>query len=482
MKAAKKLQMEKRCPCDPEHWNDCPEHPWYLKLRVNGVAYEESITRWALAALGKRITLFTDAASIRNIMVGQMEAGTFIKAKNLVAQARATAVEAKVKPVVVTGLTLQALALPADPPLAEPIDFFTLEVEKDTKKRQNSKVNDRAILRRLCKRYGRLPMELLVLDHLNTFRESLTNRKGEPLAASSWNKYRTVLGQLFAWAAWKGHIPKDPIMSVPKQQRKLIKRVKPAQRIKRFPADIWDNLLEAALEQRADCRLYECLIGLEELDVRIGELLALQWGDIDLAGRTVWIRAKEVGGAKTGNGRRLTLSDFLYQLLTARHMQFDPAGQRFGRRAYAFGDPYGQRVKSIRKAYSVALLRAHNIEPRWKKKNRDFDTATRAKLADIDLKIHDIRHEAVNRKLESGQYDLEHIKDRLGHATLAQTSTYVHPVAGSIVAAQRAYDAQRAARGKQITLRRGKLRANGRAPKIQAVKAALLKRSNRSTA
>jgi integrase len=172
-------------------------------------------------------------------------------------------------------------------------------------------------------------------------------------------------------------------------------------------------------------------------------MLVLQWPDVYLDRRQIYIRAIEIGGMKTGKPRWIDMSDPLYQVLVKLPRR-DPAGRAFRRRAYVFGDAFGERIKSIEKAYLTALLRSHNIEPSWTD-NGNFDPSSRAAVAEIDLHVHDIRHEAACRWLESGCFDLAKIQARLGHASLAQTATYLHSVVSSIRDAQKHYDQYRAA-------------------------------------
>ena len=50
---------------------------------------------------------------------------------------------------------------------------------------------------------------------------------------------------------------------------------------------------------------------------------------------------------------------------------------------------------------------------------------SRAKLREIDLHFHDLRHEAGSRLLENG-WSIHHVKEMLGHAKISQTDTYLN--------------------------------------------------------
>ena len=100
----------------------------------------------------------------------------------------------------------------------------------------------------------------------------------------------------------------------------------------------------------------------------------------------------------------------------------DPAGRRYPPTAYVFGR-LGARVRSVKKAWETALLRAHSCEPAWN--GSSLSLASRAQLRSIDMHFHDLRHEAGCRWLEAG-WPIHHVQEMLGHSNLSQTSTYLH--------------------------------------------------------
>jgi integrase len=417
--------VEKYCECGSARWPKCA-HPWYmLKFRYQRKEYAPNITRHARVVLATAITTKTEADAVADRIRADIRSGAYVSASDY-------------RPAVappVQGRTLDDLAQV----------FDDLRIAGDTNKKPNSKVNDRAILKRLRAtdvargRLGALPMETLTLDDLVAFRAA---RK---VANSTWNKQRTVLGQLFRWAKWSGHISVDLIAAAPPDVLKLLRRGKAAQRNRRLDDRELDNLKEAARElHRAidGTRLYALVIALLESGARVGELLALQWRDVQLYERMFFVRAEEIGAGKTGLARVLEISQPLYDVLVT--LTHDPAGQEFKRTDYVFGDAYGGRIKSIDKAWSTAVLRAYNIEPQWTDKG-GLTAASRADLARINLHAHDLRHEAACRWLESGYFDLAQISRILGHTSLAQTATYVHATGASVRLSQRQYDAARAA-------------------------------------
>lgn len=417
--------VEKRCGCPEPRWPKCPHPAWYLKdFQYLGKVYRDNLTRYARVVLSKTITTKTEAEGTAEILRGHIIDGTYVSAR----QFRPAPVEQEHDD------TLDAVA-----------EAFAVDrIDADQKKRPNSKVNDRAHLKRLCasrhasgKRLGTRPMAEITIKDLITFRGTCSD-----LANSSWNKVRTVLGQLSRYAKSVGYA--DIITDASHDDRRLLRRGKPAQRTRRIGQDLLANIMEAAREIRIGehgSRLLALIVAGLETGFRIGELLALQWRDVDLVNRKLTNRGTEIGSCKTAGSRRsVRISQPLYELLLT--MGRDPAGQPLKLTAYVFGTPYGERIKTIDKAWNTVVLRAHNIEPTWNA-NGDFDTKTRAILDDLDYNFNDIRHEAACRWDDSGEFRLKQVSERLGHTNLATTSIYLHSDGGAEEESQDSYDQAR---------------------------------------
>ncbi len=124
---------------------------------------------------------------------------------------------------------------------------------------------------------------------------------------------------------------------------------------------------------------------------------------------------------KNRRDRRIPISSRLKSILEMR--RFDPAGAPLSLDSYVFGDEIGQRVKSSKRAWQTAVLKAHGHVPTYTK-TMNLTATSRATLATIDLHFHDLRREAGSRWLEGG-VPLHTIRDWLGHTSIAQTSTYL---------------------------------------------------------
>jgi integrase len=158
--------------------------------------------------------------------------------------------------------------------------------------------------------------------------------------------------------------------------------------------------------------------------LRLGELLGLQWGDIDYHGRFIEVRRSLVEGGrielpKNGKIRRVDLSLVLAETL-----------QRL-------------RVKRAEEALARGWEQVpewvfcnEEGRPIWKSnfERRVFHKALeKAKLRRI--RFHDLRHTFASRLIQNGE-SLVYVKDQLGHHSIKVTvDVYGHLVPGANKAA-----------------------------------------------
>jgi integrase len=109
-------------------------------------------------------------------------------------------------------------------------------------------------------------------------------------------------------------------------------------------------------------------------------------------------------------------------------------GQEHPLHAYVFGDETGARIKSIKRAWEVAVLKAHGHTPVWvqgtrlpngrRRRTGRLAAESRAALRRINLHFHDLRRQFACTLLESSA-DLHDVRDFLGHANITTTSRYL---------------------------------------------------------
>jgi integrase len=184
----------------------------------------------------------------------------------------------------------------------------------------------------------------------------------------------------------------------------------------------------------ADPYMRDLITAALETACRKGELLSLQWHQVrdDLS--------LPACKTKTKKARRVPISSVLATVLAAR--RHDPSGQPLPPQAYVFGDELGRPRKSIKSAWDLARLRGAGHTPTWaRQKNRGgkLTAESRGLLREIDLHFHDLRREGASRWLDGG-VALTTIQKWLGHATLAQTATYLAATAGGDAEAMRAFE------------------------------------------
>lgn len=229
-----------------------------------------------------------------------------------------------------------------------------------------------------------------------------------------------VIKASFRWATKKGYLTRNSIT-----EDAALKRGKIAKRNRRLAPDVLDpkteKLKEPGDERRllaaASPRLQNLIIAALETCCRRGELLSLQWGDVNLERGELTIGAEK---AKDGDTRVLPISTRLAAIL--KMAKTDPAGKDYKPADYVFGE-VGRQVDNVKRAWETCVLKAHGYEPAWQKTG--LTAASRAALAAIDLHFHDLRHEGASRLLEAG-WPIHHVQEMLGHSSLEQTSTYLN--------------------------------------------------------
>ena len=150
-----------------------------------------------------------------------------------------------------------------------------------------------------------------------------------------------------------------------------------------------------------------------DLGARRKEMLAVRNRDVDWHKHRVVLRGETTKNAKM------------------RTVPFDPIGRvaaflesrRFLQpNKYVFGAVDGRHVGSFRTAWETLVLLAHG-EPVTRDKRRG--RVNTDGLKHIDLRWHDLRHEAACRWRESG-LDLREIQILLGHSSLLVTERYLN--------------------------------------------------------
>ena len=357
-------------------------HPWYLAYQWKGKRHRVQLER----LLGRKLKGKTEADTEAERIRGEIRAGTF---------------------------STETPPLPAGHSVTVSA-FGAIFVERYSKARgkvtwrdDGAKINVFAafVLPRTSHTIGTMSITDVTEDDCDVFLATLRARK---LAASTRNKYLQTLKAMSGWGVRKGYLTRPWILP-----GSDLKREKIARRDRRLAPDEERKLLS-----HAGPRLHRLIVAALETGCRLGELMSLQWQDVDLTRGELRVRAVN---AKHRKVRHIPIIARLRAVLDmARH---DPAGHPFGSDDYVFGDEVGRRVTSEQKAWESAVLKAHGHMPTWVR--HALSAESRDAYRTIDLHFYDLRHEAGSRWLEQG-LRLHHVKELLGHASISTTDTYLN--------------------------------------------------------
>ena len=407
--------LRKLCNCTRRNWPKC-SHAWYFNFKPRGgSAYQFSLDAELGDHVASKEAAKVEADRIRN----QIRAGTFVRAAERRKAAQAPAVTAD-------AVTLRKFA------------STYLERVSEVRERNKSWKNDRYMFAQIAdfrlhddSRLGDKPLGAITEDDLEAV---VVNLRAKGRAASTRNQYVQLLKASCRWATKKGYLARNPI-----SEDSALRRAKIAQRNRRLVPDVLDQngkITEPGEERRllttaAGPRLQNLILAAIETCCRRGELLSLQWRDVNLSRAELMIRAEH---AKDGDTRVLPVSARLVAVL--RMARTDPAGKDYQGDAYVFGE-LGRKVDNVKRAWETCVLKAHGHEPVWQKTG--LAPASRAALKAIDLHFHDLRHEGASRLLEAG-WPLHHVQEMLGHSSLEQTSTYLNVERGGLRESMRRMD------------------------------------------
>lgn len=246
--------------------------------------------------------------------------------------------------------------------------------------------------------FGEWRLSTITADTLKDF------QRRRPKVAG--NRDLALLRAAFNRAVLTGLVPASPFR---KGEVATVKLQREEGRSRRLQPGEFDRLLAAARGLQA------LILAAIETGCRRGELLSLQWHQVRFTPRCeIFLPAQKT---KAKQDRRMPISTVLRRLLEGRRL--DPAGEMLPPDAYVFGDEIGRRRGSIKTAWRLVCQRA--------------------KIG--DLHFHDLRREAGSRWMDAG-IPLATIQRWLGHANIAQTSTYLGASLGGDEQDMQTYEAR----------------------------------------
>jgi integrase len=355
--------IRKRCGCRRKDWPKC-KHPWHLNFKFKGTHYRLSLDR----EVGHPITNRTDAERAAEGIRTAIREGTF----------RAPEPPAPEVPVVLTFS-----------------EFRDLWQARKGAQLANAKDNGYRLTTIVAfapipgvVKLGDMHLPSITTDHIEQLRE---HRRGQGRSAVTVNHDLKLLRKMFAWGVRAGYLERSPFKIGTEPAIALDREIP---RDKRFEQDEDEEKLLRA----ANPHLRGVIIAMLDTACRPGEILSVQWKDVNLPRKEMVIRAEK---SKTRTARLVPLSTRLLATLEMRRL--DPAGQDHKPEAYVFGDALGQRVKSVRTAW-VNACEAAGVK---------------------NFQLRDLRHESGSRFDEAG-VPISYVSKLLGHTNLTTTSRYLN--------------------------------------------------------
>ena len=268
-------------------------------------------------------------------------------------------------------------------------------VEHDRKRRPSTLEDYRHVVRHnLLPEFGETPIEQITTEWVDSYRAGLV-AEGR-LSDRTINKLLVLLHGIFKRAQRVYGLSGNPVAAVERQ---------PVRRSGDFevltPGEV--AALARAAESDQDAALF---VTAAFTGLRLGELLALRWVDVDFAKRLVHVRRaythRELGPPKSGRVRSVPLIDDVARALDGRSRREHFTGADDLAFPNAVGDPLDD--SALRRRFYRALERAGLKR----------------------IRFHDLRHSFGTLAVQV--FPLSDVKAYMGHADIQTTMVYVHHV------------------------------------------------------
>jgi integrase len=263
-----------------------------------------------------------------------------------------------------------------------------LQDYRDAKERQGKAIMRTDIgYRRLLQRFGGRRPNSITSAEVETWQEDLM----ESMSVASVNHHLQLFRAILLRAVTNRRLRREDVPATklpnPNNQRQRYMTDEEEQRlVNELPGNL-HPLIKVAVHT----------------GMRKGELLNLQWDDVDFVSGTLWVRK-----AKSGEGRRLPMNSVAHSALARLR---DERKERLRARVvsrkaasgYVFGTPEGGFLHNLNRYWYPALGHT-GIE---------------------DLHFHDLRHTFASRYMMAGG-DLYTLQTLLGHKTAQMVQRYAH--------------------------------------------------------
>lgn len=238
--------------------------------------------------------------------------------------------------------------------------------------------------------------------------------RDKKLSPKSVENISRTVSSVMTQAVEDGLSPGNPAFRLGKHIRQG-DHIKPE--IKPFTREEAAAFLAAALEKAP--REYPLFLTALRTGMRLGELLGLEWGDIDFLGRFIEVRRNRVAGRvttpKNGKNRRIDMSTQLGEKLQA--LQTARKEEKLKRRWEAV-------PAAVFCTEEGTPLDGDNLRHRV-----FYKLLTKAGIRQI--RFHDLRHTFASLLIQNGE-SLAYVRDQLGHSSIQLTvDIYGHLIPGA---------------------------------------------------
>ena len=276
----------------------------------------------------------------------------------------------------------------------EAADEWLAYVEHDRKRRASTVAGYKSqVSCRLRPAFGSLPVEAITAEMVDAFRRRMV---ASALSPRSVNKALILTHSIMKRAVKLYGLPANPVAGIDRQPQR------PSGDFRVLtPAEV------AALARAATSELDAAIFTVASFTgLRLGELRALRWADVDFSKRLVHVRrsytSKTLDVPKSGKVRSVPMIDQAAKALDGLSRRGDFTDEDdlvFGNEAGDFMDE-----SALRRRFKDAL-KAAGIKP---------------------LRFHDLRHSFGTLAVQA--FPLSDVRAYMGHADISTTMVYVHHV------------------------------------------------------
>ena len=233
----------------------------------------------------------------------------------------------------------------------------------------------------------------------------------EKVTASTVNRELALISNMFRKAVEWAYIKEAPVAHMKKIKTGV-------QHFRYLSHEETDKLLDTC-KHSPNPQLHVFVATALNTGMRLGELTALEWKDIDFKRGTIRVDNKEDHHTKNYEPRSIPMNDQLIEVLSKHPRRLDSP--------YVFARKGGEKFRKMRTSFENAVKRAGIPH----------------------LRFHDLRHTFASH-LVMGGVDIRTVQELLGHKDIRVTMRYAHLAPDHMKNAVRVLDRVREDRKEQI--------------------------------